>query len=133
MALIMIVDDEVIVRQLFERVLQGQGHEVVVASNGREALTMMQMRLPDLVMLDLTMPVMDGTSFLRSMRRRPEWKNIPVIVISGVVDRHEVLRVKQLGISDYILKTNFEMNDLRQRLAKHLPKPRGAKAARGAV
>ena len=128
MALIMIVDDEVIVRQLFERVLQGQGHEVVVASNGREALTLMQMRLPDLVMLDLTMPVMDGTSFLRSMRRRPEWKDVPVIVISGVVDRHEVIRVKQLGISDYILKTNFEMNDLRQRLAKHLPKPRGAKA-----
>ena len=128
MALIMIVDDEVIVRQLFERVLQGQGHEVVVASNGREALTLMQLRLPDLVMLDLTMPVMDGTSFLRSMRRRPEWKHIPVIVISGVVDRHEVIRVKQLGISDYILKTNFEMNDLRQRLAKHLPRPRGAKA-----
>jgi len=42
----------------------------VVASNGREALTLMQMRLPDRVMLDLTMPVMDGTSFLRSMRRR---------------------------------------------------------------
>ena len=125
MALILIVDDELIVRQLFERVLVGEGHEVVVAANGREGLTMMAQRTPDLVLLDMLMPVMDGLSFLKSMRRRPDWEEVPVIVISGVMDRHQVLKVKELGVSDYMLKTAFGMADLRARIAKQLTKPNG--------
>src|SRR5688572_27744750 len=129
MSLILIVDDELIVRQLFERVLQGEGHEVIVAANGREGLTAMGQRTPDLVLLDLLMPVMDGMSFLKSMRRRPEWEAVPVIVISGVMDRHQVLKVKELGVADYMLKTGFSMGDLRARIAKHLTKPKGTRVA----
>jgi DNA-binding response OmpR family regulator len=124
MARILVIDDELILRQLFERVLRSEGHEVVVAANGREGLMMMNPDAPDLILLDLVMPVMDGMSFLRSMRRRAEWTDIPVIVVSGVLDRHQVLQVKELGVVDYMLKAGFEMGELRARLAKHLPKPR---------
>jgi|SRR5687767_1992660 len=128
MARILVIDDELILRQLFERVLRSEGHEVVVAANGREGLVMMNPQPPDLILLDLVMPVMDGMSFLRSMRRRAEWKDIPVIVVSGVIDRHQVLQVKELGVVDYMLKAGFEMGDLRARLAKHLPKAKGRKS-----
>ena len=128
MARILVIDDELILRQLFERVLRSEGHEVVVAANGREGLVMMNPQPPDLILLDLVMPVMDGMSFLRSMRRRAEWKDIPVIVVSGVIDRHQVLSVKELGVVDYMLKAGFEMGDLRARLAKHLPKAKGKKS-----
>ena len=128
MARILVIDDELILRQLFERVLRSEGHEVVVAANGREGLVMMNPQAPDLILLDLVMPVMDGMSFLRSMRRRAEWKEIPVIVVSGVIDRHQVLSVKELGVVDYMLKAGFEMGELRARLAKHLPRAKGRKS-----
>jgi CheY-like chemotaxis protein len=121
MALILVIDDEPIVRQLFAKVLQGDGHQVMSAANGREALSLMSERVPDVVLVDLLMPVMDGLSFLRVLRRRDDWKHLPVLMISGVLDRQLVIRAKQLGVSDYLLKTGFAMGDFRARLAKYLP------------
>ena len=60
-------------------------------------------------------------AFLRVLRRRPEWKDVPVIVVSGVVDRQQVLKVAELGVQDYLLKCDFAMDDLRARLAKYAP------------
>jgi CheY-like chemotaxis protein len=120
MARILVVDDETIVRQLFAKVLQNAGHDVALAANGREALSHMETRRPDLVLLDLVMPVMDGMAFLRVLRRRPEWKDVPVIVVSGVVDRHQVVKVAELGVQDYLLKCDFAMDELRARLAKYV-------------
>jgi CheY-like chemotaxis protein len=132
MARILVVDDETIVRQLFAKVLQSAGHDVVLAGNGREGIFQMEARRPHLVLLDLVMPVMDGMAFLRVLRRRPEWKDVPVIVISGVVDRQQVLQVADLGVQDYLLKCDFAMDDLRSRLAKYVPNnlsaPRAAAA-----
>jgi CheY-like chemotaxis protein len=121
MALILVVDDESIVRQLFAKVLQGDGHEVLTAANGREALYLMSPRRPDVVLLDLMMPVMDGLSFLRVLRRRDDWRHVPVMMISGVLDRQLVLRAKQLGVTDFLLKSGFAMGAFRTRLARHLP------------
>ena len=121
MSRILVVDDEAIVRQLFAKVLESAGHDVAVAGNGRDALMQMEAQRADLVLLDLVMPVMDGMAFLRVLRRRPEWKDVPVIVVSGVVDRQQVLRVAELGVQDYLLKCDFAMDELRARLAKYLP------------
>ena len=120
MARILIVDDETIVRQLFAKVLQNAGHDVALAANGREAISHMEACRPDLVLLDLVMPVMDGMAFLRVLRRRPEWKDVPVIVVSGVVDRQQVVKVAELGVQDYLLKCDFAMEELKARLAKYV-------------
>src|SRR5688572_27655496 len=92
MSRILVVDDEAIVRQLFAKVLESAGHDVAVAGNGRDAIMQMEAQRADLVLLDLVMAVMDGMAFLRVLRRRPEWKDVPVIVVSGVVDRQQVLK-----------------------------------------
>jgi CheY-like chemotaxis protein len=121
MARILVVDDEAIVRQLFAKVLQSAGHDVIVAPNGRDGILRMEEAIPDLVLLDLVMPVMDGMAFLRVLRRRPEWKQVPVIIVSGVVDRQQVLKAGDLGVQDYLLKCDFAMDELRARLAKYVP------------
>jgi CheY-like chemotaxis protein len=121
MAVILIVDDEMILRQLFERVLRADGHEVSVAGHGREAIAVMLRQRPDVVLLDLNMPVMDGVSFLRVVRRRPEWKEIPVIVLSALADTGHVMQAREFGVTDYLLKSGFMLKELRLRLKKYLP------------
>ena len=84
MATILIVDDEPILRQLFQKVIEHDGHTVMTASNGREALEVMREQVPDLIMLDMQMPAMDGTTFLRLIRRHQDWAHVPVVIMSAM-------------------------------------------------
>lgn len=134
MADILVVDDEPILRQLFERVLAHEGHRVRLAANGRDALASLGEGVPDLILLDLQMPTMDGTTFLRHLRRVPEWSKLPVIVMSAVADESRVRDAGTLGVRDYLLKAGFSLKTLRQRLDKYLeprsdPKPEPAATA----
>jgi threonine synthase len=79
-----IVDDTVEARRLIRRILQSQGNfSILEASNGREGLEMIQRELPDLIILDLMMPEMDGFTVMDALRSRPETANIPVIVATA--------------------------------------------------
>ena len=120
MSTILIVDDEQIIRQLFQKVLEQDGHDVVTADNGQEALAAMQLHAPDLVLLDLNMPVMDGLSFLRLMRRNENWKDTPVVILSALADRQRVLGAGSLGVRDYLVKADFSLPQLRARIRKYL-------------
>ena len=77
MALILVVDDEFGVAEVLEFALADAGHEVVTAVNGRQALERLNERLPDLVLLDFMMPIMDGPTMLKAMREEPGYRNIP--------------------------------------------------------
>lgn len=120
MATILIVDDEPILRQLFQKVLEHEGHVVLTAANGRDALCVMREQVPDLIMLDMMMPTMDGTTFLRLMRRHPEWARIPVVIMSAVATEAHVRNVGALGVKDYLLKGGFSLPALRARIRKYL-------------
>jgi CheY-like chemotaxis protein len=123
MATILIVDDEPILRQLFQKVLEHDGHKVLTAANGREALEVMRQQVPDLIMLDLLMPAMDGETFLRLIRRHADWAHVPVVVMSAVADEHLVRGVGALGVKDYLLKAGFSLPMLRKRMAKYVGPP----------
>jgi len=120
MATILIVDDEPIIRQLFQKVLEHDGHTIITAGNGREGLEAMRQQVPDLILLDLMMPLMDGISFLRLLRRHPEWSEIPVVVMSAMADKHNISNAGSLGVRDYLLKAGFSLGNLRNRIAKYL-------------
>jgi CheY-like chemotaxis protein len=119
MGTILIVDDEPIIRQLFQNILEREGHAVLVASNGREAIEMMRQRIPNLVMLDLQMPVMDGMSFLRLLRRHPDWMHVPVVIMSALADKQEITSAGSLGVKDYLLKAGFSLPEMRARIGKY--------------
>lgn len=120
MAKILIVDDEPILRQLFQKVIEHDGHAVLTAANGREALQVMREQVPDLIMLDMQMPAMDGTTFLRLIRRHQDWVNIPVVIMSAMANRNDVQNVGALGVRDYVLKAGFSLPVLRKRISKYL-------------
>jgi CheY-like chemotaxis protein len=81
MAKILIIDDDESILSVFKRFLEGKGHEVQCASNGKQGLKMIEMELPDLVITDIMMPETDGLEVVMAVRAKN--KNTPVIAISG--------------------------------------------------
>ena len=80
---VLVVDDDDLMRSGIAKILMREGWEVVEAENGRAALECLQQLQPDVIMLDLMMPEMDGFEFLNAMRLRPEWRDIPVLVVTA--------------------------------------------------
>jgi CheY-like chemotaxis protein len=81
---ILLVEDDTTTREMVRRMLQKQGWEVVEAENGRAGLERVNEDMPELILLDLMMPEMDGFQFITELRRKPAWRSIPVIVITAM-------------------------------------------------
>jgi CheY-like chemotaxis protein len=80
---ILIVDDEEGIREMLKLAFQTYEYPVMLATNGREALTQLREQRPGLIVLDLMMPVMDGRKFAETLAPHPEWGTIPIIVITA--------------------------------------------------
>lgn len=109
---ILVVDDRANVRLLLDEYLSGQGFVVVTCGNGRDALDMARRARPDLILLDIMMPKMDGYEFLTHYRR--EYAT-PVIIITAREDEADAVRGFDLGADDYIIKP-FRMRELVSRI-----------------
>lgn len=118
---ILIVDDEPFNVDYLEQELEGADCETVSAVNGREALDMIHAESPDLILLDIMMPVMDGFEVLSHLKANPATRDIPVIVISASNDLQSVVRGINLGAEDYLPKP-FEPTLLMARVASSLEK-----------
>jgi CheY-like chemotaxis protein len=79
----LIVEDDPATREILRRTLEGEGWEVREAENGQLGLDQVAEAAPDLILLDLMMPVMDGFTFVHKLRKRPAWRNIPVVVVTA--------------------------------------------------
>ena len=80
---VLVVEDDPVMREMLQRRLEREGWKVIEAENGRVALERMAERQPDLILLDLMMPEMDGFQFLDEIRKREDWHSIPIIVITA--------------------------------------------------
>ncbi|MBX3744539.1 MAG: hybrid sensor histidine kinase/response regulator [Verrucomicrobiae bacterium] len=103
-ARILVVDDQPATIQLAGTVLGKLGHEIVPAANGPTALRRLGLHPPDLILLDLLMPEMDGCELCRRIRDRPEWRDIPVIFLSAADDPDLVVKALEAGGTDYVTK-----------------------------
>jgi CheY-like chemotaxis protein len=84
MATVLVVDDEFGIAELFEAILEDEGHRVLTASNGRHGLEVLAKERPDVVFLDYMMPVMDGANMLRRMTADQKLQHIPVVMMSSI-------------------------------------------------
>lgn len=87
-ATVLVVDDDPDTVETMRDILEEEGHVVLSAKNGREGLDLAERYVPDLVLLDLEMPVMDGRAFLDAVRRLPSLSAMTVVVLSGTSDAH---------------------------------------------
>src|SRR5512143_2142903 len=101
---VLTVDDSKVVRSMVTRHLQPYGCEVLEATNGQEGVDVAKANHPDLILLDVTMPVMDGKQALAELRKDPTTKPIPVIMLTAESGRELVVEIIKLGVSGYIVK-----------------------------
>lgn len=116
MALILAVDDEPSILGLVTATLQARGHEVLTADNGIEAIALAKIKHPDLVLLDIMMPGMDGNEVRKRLSTDPATKDIPIVHLSAVGDYQQQLTALSEGTVDYITKP-FSPKDLQQKVA----------------
>ncbi len=108
---ILVVDDEDDILHFLELVLREKGYDVVTASGGHEALTKAQLERPDLVLLDIMMPQMDGWEVLKLLRVDEETADIPVAMLSARTEAKDRVQGLQEGAIDYICKP-FSLQEL---------------------
>jgi CheY-like chemotaxis protein len=104
MAKILIVDDDADARETTAMMLRGHGHEVTCVPNGREALAVVLTCTPDVVLLDLLMPEMDGPSFLEVVRSYLRIQTLPVVVWTGLSDSPMLDRARALKVNSILVK-----------------------------
>ena len=116
---ILVVDDEKDILRIVSYSLGKWGYEAITANNGQEGLNKMEAEKPDLVLLDASMPVMGGLEMLAQMRDNPEWRDIPVIMLTAHSDSKTINGASVFGVMDYITKP-FDPMELREKIDKAL-------------
>ncbi len=113
MSLILVVDDTTLDRESVSKLLEYEGFQTVRACNGKEAYATLYRQTPDLVLLDLMMPEMDGVTFLRMVRRSPQWEHLPIIVLTGATDDDNlVVRARDFHPDGMVPKATFGFDHL---------------------
>ncbi|MEJ7614368.1 MAG: response regulator [Candidatus Fervidibacter sacchari] len=108
---VLIVEDDAAIIELLRFLLEQEGLEVEVARDGLEALDKMETFSPDLVLLDLRLPKLEGMDVLWEMRQNPRWNNIPAVIISVDSSPQTMLQGWRLGVDSYFIKP-FDPDEL---------------------
>jgi two-component system, OmpR family, response regulator MtrA len=114
-ARVVVADDDVDILALVKAVLERSGHEVIAVTNGAQALASVQSHNPDLAVLDISMPELDGLEVLRRLRADEDTHDLPVILLSAQAQEADVERGYATGASDYVKKP-FSPRELAQRV-----------------
>ncbi len=117
---ILSIDDSRTIRMIVTRTLKNHDCIVIEASNGEEGLIAAAAEKPDAILLDITMPVMDGVTMLTKLREDPALKDIPVIMLTAESSRENVAHIARLGVRDYLVKP-FKEEQLIEKLGRIIP------------
>lgn len=126
---ILVVDDKANVRALLRDYLTEQGFDVLTAENGRTALFVAREGMPDLILLDIMMPEMDGYTFIRTYRKET---NVPIILLTARLEEEDKVLGLELGADDYVTKP-FGMRELVARIRATLRRAHGEVQARNVI
>ncbi len=117
---ILVVDDEKVVAEISKRKLEESGYEVYTAADGNEAFLRLKSKIPDLILLDIQMPQINGYTFIMEKNKIPEYADIPVVVLTAY-DEIEPL-FKRHGIRAYLLKP-LKLHDLIDKVVEIVGQP----------
>jgi CheY-like chemotaxis protein len=112
---VLVVDDEEAIVQTVQDRLEMKGYTVVTACNGKECLEKAIQHKPDVILLDVVMPVMNGLETLEALRKQPEVKDSIVIMVTARSQSQDIARAKNSGIAGYIVKP-FDLNTLLEKI-----------------
>ena len=115
---ILLIEDSKVIQQMYRSKLTIEQFTVLTADNGMEAIKILSQEIPDLILLDLMMPVMDGFKVLQVIKTDPRLSNIPVLVFSARGQPEEVEKALNLGAAGYIVKATTKPNEVIEQIRK---------------
>ena len=117
---ILLVEDDKFISRICKNGLERSGFDVIIAFNGIEAFKKAKQHNPDLILLDLIMPFKDGFEVLAEMRMDKKLKDIPVIVMTNLGQESDIIKGKELGVVDYLVKSDFKIKEVVEKVKHHL-------------
>jgi len=117
---ILIIDDELLVQKVLTDKLQEQGFEIISALDGEEGLKMIENKKPDLILLDIIMPKLDGTSVLKKLKENPETNRIPVLIFTNLSDKETLAISLKFGGVEYLTKADHTLDDIVEKVKEKL-------------
>jgi len=113
---ILFVEDEPTLQKALKEVLEKEGYNVLPASNGEEGLSSAKEQKPNLILLDLILPKMDGFEVLKNLKADNECKDIPVIVLTNLEGSSDVGRAIELGATTYLVKAQYSLEEVTKKI-----------------
>lgn len=113
---ILIIEDDSFLQGLASTKLEKEGFTVRGAANGEEGIKLLTAEAPDLVLCDLIMPGTDGFAVLEAAQKNPATAKIPIIVFSNLSEDKDIKRAKELGATEYMVKSNFTLDELADKI-----------------
>lgn len=109
---ILLVEDDSFVSDIYQTKIGKEGFKVVPAENGVEAVKRLEEFTPDLILLDIVMPYMDGMEVLRKIKSQERWKKIPIILLTNLSDKEKIEEALGIGANDYLIKSHFTPSEV---------------------
>lgn len=118
---ILIIEDEEVLLNVLKNKLEKEGFDIFIAEDGEEGLKKIESEKPDLVLLDILMPKMNGMKVLRSLKEKGILPSLPVIIVSNSGQPVEIEKAEEFGIRDYLVKAEFDPQEVVDKIRKYLP------------
>lgn len=117
---VLIVEDETALLEVLEDHFTREGFEIFVAKDGKVGLDMALKKQPDIILLDIIMPIMDGIMMLELLRKDKKCKDIPVIMLTNLSDASRVEEARKQGVYDYLVKSDWKLDDVVKKVKEKL-------------
>jgi len=109
---ILLAEDDVFVSDVYRTRLKSEGYVVDVVADGREALAHLEKGVPDIILLDIMMPYMDGMEVLEVVKSREDFQTIPILMLTNNSEKENVQKALSLGVEGYIIKSHFTPSEI---------------------
>jgi DNA-binding response OmpR family regulator len=117
---ILIVEDDLFLAEIYQKKFEIEGFKVSMANNGEKAVQDIKKKIPDLVLLDILLPKLDGFSVLEAVKADESTKDIPIILLTNLGQQDDVQRGLEKGAADYLIKTHFKPSEVVDKVRKVL-------------
>ncbi|MFA6382380.1 MAG: response regulator [Candidatus Buchananbacteria bacterium] len=117
---ILIVEDDKFLAKMMSKAMEGEGYEVILASNGKEGLIKSSAGGISLILLDLMLPDLDGFDLLQTIKSNEATKSIPVIIMSNLGQAEDMAQAKKMGASDYLVKSDLALDEVVKKVKNYL-------------
>ena len=112
MKTILIVEDDIFIRDIYQMKFSQVGFEVIIAEDGMVALEKMTEKIPDIILLDIMMPRMNGMEVLQKIKENEEWKKIPIIMLTNISEKENIPKGYDVSADEYLIKSHYAPSEV---------------------